>query len=73
MTSHQQARLLQASDREARHEWPTLTPNEAQEAKDVAWTLFVTLYRIEGGDPAIHRANYMNQVAMIEKAAGWAQ
>lgn len=72
MTSvHRQARLLQASIEDTRHEWPVLTPKEAQDAKDAAWLLFVTLYRTEQGDPAIHRANYMNTIAMIEKAAGY--
>lgn len=59
-----------AADANAR--WPVLTPGEAQDAKDAAWTLYVALYRTEQGDPAIHRANYLNQVAMIEKAAGYA-
>lgn len=67
----QQARVMEAADRDAAHEWPLLSPAEAQEAIDAAWTLYVALYRAERGDPAVHRANYKNQIAMIKRAAGY--
>ncbi len=63
---------LEAVAADANARWPVLTPGEAQDAKDAAWTLYVTLYRTEQGDPAVHRANYLNQIAMIETAAGFA-
>lgn len=71
MRTNQTSRVLSPADRDARHVWPFLTPTEAQDAKDAAWTLYVALYRAEKGDPAVHRANYLNQIAMIEKAAGY--
>lgn len=55
---------------EANALWPVLSPTEVEDAKAAAWTLYVTLYRAGQGDPAVHRANYKNQIAMIEKAAG---
>lgn len=73
MNTKQTARLLESADKDARHQWPTITAKEAQDAKDAAWTLYVTMYRIGEGDPAIYRANYMNTVRMIERAAGFGE
>lgn len=66
----QTARVLEVSDNDARHVWPTMTPAEAERGKDAAFAVMVALMQA-GRDAGACRAQYMNHVAMFERAAGF--
>jgi hypothetical protein len=71
MTSlRRQSRIMQAANAEASKVWPALTTEQAERAKDAAFAVMIALMQA-GRDASVCRAQYMNHVAMIERAAGF--